>query len=146
MDSSADGDTADQIKTFKTKVGLLLDQGDSELRRRVGNLIQSRGATTLPGRGLASDGPPSPPASIDTDMHTEMPLAFCTMRLQEWSTKRQKNVEYSDRQLSLDPPRWEVTVKVDGTSHTATARTKNQAKHIASKNACEELGIDVSRS
>ncbi|KAI5361732.1 putative double-stranded RNA-binding domain-containing protein [Septoria linicola] len=145
VDSSSDGGTEDMIKTFMTKVGLIVDQGDSDMRRRLSNLIQSRGTSTLPVRGIES-GPPSPPASIDADLHAEIPLAFCTMRLQEWCTKRGKSVEYEGRQLNLDPVRWEMTCKVDGTVHTAHARTKGQAKHIASKNACEELGIDVSRT
>ena len=145
VDSSADGDTGDLVKTFMTKIGVLVDQGDSELRRRLSNLIQSRGRTTLPTYG-SETMPPSPPVSIDADLHSEIPLAFCTMRLQEWCTRQQKSVDYEGRQLSIDPPRWEMTCKVDGQSHTATARTKHQAKHIASKNACEELKIDVSRT
>lgn len=70
-------------------------------------------------------------------------IALYTMVLKEFGDSSGDEPSYSSVQHSLDPPNFEVTVSVQGRVFEGRARTKKQAKHLASQKACQSLGLSI---
>lgn len=66
-----------------------------------------------------------------------------TMTLKELGDESGVSPQYSLETLSLDPPMFKATVSFRDTTVHSTARTKKEAKHQASRQACEQLGLKV---
>ena len=132
-----------QYQIAMTKIGAILDQGDPEIQSKLVQLIQTRGETI----SLVSCSPSRPPNSLSSSdvMETDeiSSIAMYTIRLNEWGAQKRKNMQYDPRHLSLDPPRWEVKINVEGQTYTGRAKTQKLAMHIAAKQAVEELRIDM---
>ncbi|KAF2170531.1 hypothetical protein M409DRAFT_19351 [Zasmidium cellare ATCC 36951] len=128
---------------FMAKLGALLDR-EPETRAKLVHLIQSRGGTVHVNLGPSQTSPPSPPESESSlEAGEGNRMAMYTMKLNEWCMQRGKNMSYDDEQLSVDPPQWQVNVRIEGAIFTGRAKKKANARQIASKQACKELGIKV---
>lgn len=123
-------------------MGAVLER-EPELNQRLVSIIQTRGGTVAINLDPPQALPPSPPGSIDVEMDEGNKIAMFTMKLNEWCTQRAMNMSYDDTQLSVDPPLWQVQVRVEGATFTGRAKKKAKARHIASKQACEALEIHV---
>jgi Double-stranded RNA binding motif len=66
-----------------------------------------------------------------------------TMILKELGDESGVPPKYSLETLSLDPPLFKATVSFRDITFESTARTKKEAKHQASRQACEHLGFKV---
>ncbi|KXT13982.1 hypothetical protein AC579_8848 [Pseudocercospora musae] len=132
----------DLVRTFMTKVGVLMSESSGDMKRRLINLIQSRGISTASVRERLAQAPPSPPSSADEALDGDKPVAIYTMKLQEWSQSKQKSIKWDPKLLSLDPSKWQMTVLIDGSEYSGVAKKQQNAKHIASKNACSDLDSD----
>lgn len=126
---------ASHFELLMTKIGAVLERnGDSHASKRLAGLIETRGAVT----NLQANLPPSP-SSADGDIQ----LPLYTVKLREWCAKKSKSFDSSDQTLGLDPPKFEVIVRVDGEEFTGRARSEQTAKHLAAKEACERFDIEV---
>ncbi|KXS94239.1 hypothetical protein AC578_10097 [Pseudocercospora eumusae] len=143
VESNGDAIKSDLMLTFLTKFGIIMDQGNNAIRQKLCNLIYSRGVSTTTAKERLLHGQISPPLSTDEDMLDEKPLAMYTMRLSEWCQQKQKSINYKADLLSLEPPRWQMTASVDGMTFSGAAKKQQSAKHIASKNACLGLGVEL---
>ena len=126
-----------------TKIGVVLDQGDPEIESKLHKLIQTHGETTSLVSCSLSRPPKSPSSSEVMDMGEISSIAMYTMRLNEWVAQKRKNMQYDQRHLSLDPPRWEVKINLEGQTYTGRGKTQKLAMHIAAKQAVKELRIDM---
>lgn len=126
---------------FTKKAGVILDR-DPDLRSRLASLIQTRRGTISVNLDPAQALPPSPAEAIDPETGDGNRIAMYAIKLNEFCQKDHKSISYDDNQLTVDPPRWQVRVKVDGAALTREAKRKGTARHIASKQACESLRID----
>ena len=70
-------------------------------------------------------------------------IALYTMALKEFGDSSGNEPSYSCVQHTLDPPLFEVTVSVKGRQFGGRAKTKKQAKHLASQKACQRFGISI---
>lgn len=144
---SVPGDTGKnaekQYQIAMTKIGVVLDQGDPEIQSKLNKLIQTRGETTSLESGSLSRPPNSLSSSDVMEIDEISSIAMYTMRLNEWGAQKRKNMKYDPRHLSLDPPRWEVKINVEGQTFTGRAKTQKLAMHIAAKQAVKELRIDM---
>jgi Double-stranded RNA binding motif len=75
------------------------------------------------------------PASVNSAQYT--------MILKELGDESGVAPKYSLEILSLDPPRFKATVSFRDITFESTARTKKEAKHQASRQACEHFGFKV---
>lgn len=125
----------------KTKIGMIMDAGDVETRRKLAQSIQG-GSTTTSTLGLEFESV-SASESVAPHIADSRHLAMYTMRLREWCDQKQKSVRYHHQQLSVLPVKWEAKVSVDGMTFTGAAERRKQADHFASKNACEALGVTL---
>lgn len=125
-----------------TKLGAMLAR-EPEMKTKLVNMVQTRGGTVRvnlsSAQPLRSSSPDSPGSEVDEGSR----IAMYTMKLHEWCAKRGKHMQYDDEQLSVDPPQFQVQVRVEGSMFTGKAKKKTMAKHIASKQACEALDIRV---
>ena len=64
-----------------------------------------------------------------------------TMILKELGDESGVAPKYSLETLSLEPPMFKATVTFRDLTTASTARTKKEAKHQASRQACEQLGF-----
>lgn len=124
-----------------TKLGAILAR-NPELRAKLASMVQTRGGTVRVDMIASQTLPPSPPDSFSLEVDEGNMIARYTSKLIEWCTQKgRNNIAYDDLHLSIDPPQWQVRVNVEGATFTGRAKKKTMAKHIASKQACEELGI-----
>jgi Double-stranded RNA binding motif len=84
----------------------------------------------FPGGDKSSNGTP---ASANSGQYT--------MILKELGDESGVAPNYSLETLSLDPPMFKAVVSFRDTTFESTARTKKEAKHQASRQACEHLGF-----
>ncbi len=70
-------------------------------------------------------------------------IALYTMALKERGDLLGVVPAYIEETLKLSPPTFKVTVKFQDITSQGFGRTKRLAKHEASKNACEFLGLKV---
>ncbi len=68
-------------------------------------------------------------------------LARYTMALQEHGDRHGEAPVYSYQTLSLYPPHFECAVTIQGGSYKSGAKSKKLARHLASREACEALGV-----
>jgi hypothetical protein len=66
-----------------------------------------------------------------------------TMVLKELGDESGEAPRYSLETWSLDPPMFKATLSFQDITFESTARTKKEAKHQASRKACEHLGLKV---
>ena len=128
--------------TFVTKLGAAADQVDSQTRKRLISVIQTRGGTVPATANTEDEIPPSPPSSNDGEIGADTEIAMYTMRLNEWATKRYKSTSFDPKHITVDPPLWEVKLLVEGETFVGRAKKQKSAKHIACKQACDKLQID----
>ncbi|KAK4496859.1 hypothetical protein PRZ48_011308 [Zasmidium cellare] len=128
---------------FLSKLGAVLDR-EPETRVKLVSLVQTRGGTVRVNFNTAQVSPPSPPESTGcSELAEGNKIPMYTAKLYEWCAQKAKNMEYEDEQINIDPPQWQVCVRVEGQTFRGRAKKKINAKHIASKQACEQLGIKV---
>lgn len=125
-----------------TKLGAILAR-EPDLKTRLASMVQTRGGTVRVALNAAPTFPPSSPDASSPEADEGNMIARYTSKLIEWCTQKSKNIAHDDVHLSIDPPQWMVRVNVEGATFTGRAKKKTMAKHIASKQACEELGIRV---
>lgn len=128
---------------FMTKIGALLDQGDGEARQKLAVMIQNRGGT---GDSILRDDkrmPPSAPNAEELAKDKDAQIAMYTMKLNEWCQRKGKSLDFDDKHLSVDPPLWEVKLKVEGFEFSGKGKKRKSAQHIASMKACNQLKIDM---
>ena len=143
------------FRTLVTKLGAIYDTGDARARRSAANIIaydsqgrrrpepsaaipsseNSRSATPR-----ASDSPGTPTGSQG---RVGMELPRYTIALKEYTDCSNSTVQWKDEQISVIPLCWKITAVVDGVEFSATAGNKKEAKHLASRQACESLAIIV---
>jgi hypothetical protein len=68
-------------------------------------------------------------------------IAFCSMALKEHGDKIGVIPNYDVRTISITPPHHLARLTFDGAVFEGKASTKKEARHVASKKACERFGI-----
>lgn len=129
--------------TLVTKIGAILDKEDTALTRKLDALVRSRGVATLAHLQSYDGAPACPPSAGDVDDNGVSHIALYTVKLQEWGARKGKGLSFKEIQTTLDPPRSEVKALVEGMEFMGVGRSKKHARHVASKRACEHLGIEV---
>lgn len=125
-----------------TKLGAMLAR-EPDLRAKLVSMVQTRGGTVRIATNDAHMFTPTPHDSSTSEIDEGNRTAMFTMKLNEWCAQRGKHIQYDDEQLSVDPPQFQVHVRVEGSTFTGKAKKKAKARHIASKQACEALDIRV---
>lgn len=94
-----------------------------------------RGGNTKP--SPEGDGQADPSLEEDTD------LPRYTMVLKEAGDMKGQEPQYHYSQTSLYPPKFEVVLRYGATSYREKATPKKKAKRLASRQACNGLGITL---
>lgn len=119
---------------------------------RTGTPTQKRGLfTTLGGKSplRAEDLDHEPPViempvpSLKRTFDELEDIARYTMALHELATQCSTLLVYEYAQKALFQPLFLCTVTFRGVTYEGEARNKKTAKHIASRNACEAVGLRV---
>lgn len=71
----------------------------------------------------------------------QLDLSRFTTVLKEYGDHIGELPKYTSRPLSQEPPLFKYTVTLKGVKGEGTGRTMKKAKHQASKDACERLGL-----
>lgn len=141
--------------TLVTKLGAIYDTGDAQARMSAARIIEHRvqdrrrpepSAVTSPGdnsRTSTPRAPQSPGTPTGSQRRVDIELPRYTTALKEYADCSNSTVEWKDEQLSVTPLCWKITAVVDGVEFSATAGNKKQAKHLASRQACESLAIVI---
>jgi Double-stranded RNA binding motif len=135
-------------------VGMIMRTGkEKEKRTTISVLRRHPEASTINGRQKAEVPKPKeredrPKVFPRGDKSREVTPASAnnaqyTMILKELGDESGVAPKYSLETLSLDPPMFKSTVSFQDITFESTARTKKEAKHQASRKACEHLGLTV---
>ena len=86
---------------------------------------------------------PNTPAADNITEVGDLDLPRYTSALKEYGD--QQGVAYScpTRQISTMPVRSRCVIQVEGRTYDGVARSKKEAKHLASQQACQLLGIEI---
>lgn len=153
---SADADPVPgDFRTLVTTLGAIYDTGDAQIRRSAVRIIghrvhdrrrQDTSEATQPSGGSRTStpqAPDSPRTPTGSPSRQDIELPRYTTALKEYSDCSNSSVEWKDEQISVTPLCWKMTAVVDGIEFSATAGNKKLAKHLASKQACESLAVEV---
>lgn len=143
------------FRTLVTKLGAIYDTGDAQDRLSAARIIEHRlqdrrrpepSAATSHGdnsRTSTPRAPDSPGTPTGSQGRVDMELPRYTTALKEYTDCSNSTVEWKDEQISVTPLCWKITAVVDTMEFSATAGNKKQAKHLASRQACESLAIVI---
>lgn len=144
---------ARDFQTFVTELAARFLRSDNETRMRLASDVQNstvhaqqwgpsrsvpqaRSASNLGTQGMADA-----PSNSDGDRVVE--AARYTMALKEYGDHNAVSVTWRNELVSLSPVCWKVAAIVDSASFPCTACSTKEAKHLASRMACESLGIEL---
>ena len=142
----------DPHATLLALVGLIIRTGNEDEKRTVISILRRRPeASTIDERQKAELLKPKEREKQTNifpwgDKSCNVTLASAnnaryTMILKELGDESGVSPKYSLETLSLDPPLFKATVSFLDITANSTARTKKEAKHQASRQACEHLGF-----
>ena len=143
------------FRTLVTKLGAIYDTGDAQTRLSAARVIESRlqggrcpePSAAMPlsenSRSSTPRAPDSPGTPTGSQGRVDIELPRYTTALKEYTDCSDSTVEWKDEQISVTPLCWKITAVVDGVGFSATAGNKKEAKHLASRQACESLAIVV---
>jgi len=126
-----------------TKIGAILDQGDSGTRQKLAIMIQNYAIADFKVDLDQTMLPPSPLSRDELALDNDQQIAMYTMKLNEWGQRKNKSIHFEPKHKTVDPPLWEVELRVEGLVFIGRAKEKKRAQHIASKQAYQELKIDM---
>lgn len=143
------------FRTLVTKLGAIYDTGDAQTRLSAARIIaydpQGRRhpepSAVIPSSENSRSATPRAPDSSGTPTGSQdrvgMELPRYTIALKEYTDCSNSTVQWKNEQISVIPLCWKITAVVDGVEFSATAGNKKEAKHLASRQACESLAIIV---
>lgn len=143
------------FRILVTKLGAIYDTGDAQTRFSAARIIaydpqgrrrQGPSAATPSSENSPSAtprAPDSPGTPTGRQGRVDIELPRYTIALKEYTDCSRSTVEWKDEQISVTPLCWKITAVVDGVEFSATAGNKKEAKHLASRQACESLAIIV---
>lgn len=154
--SSADaGIVLGGFRTLVTKLGAIYDTGDAQTKLSAARIIEYKvqgrrrpePSAAMPSsensRSSTPRAPDSPGTSTGSQGRVDIELPRYTIALNEFTGCSNSTVKWKDEQISVTPLCWKITAIVDGVEFSATAGNKKEAKHLASRQACESLAIIV---
>jgi hypothetical protein len=123
--------------------------GERDLEMLIGGEISSNERDTVPANGsTAARGDQLPgghqavaPSSLN--IASDMQVAHYSMALKEYGDKVGRESRYDFEPCSTHPSLFTARVHVNGSQYEGMARTKKQAQHLASRAACQAIGITV---
>lgn len=135
-------------------VGMIIRSGnEKETRAMISILRRHSEASTINGRQKAEVPKPKEredrtkvlPGGDTSRKVTPVSAnsAQYTMILKELGDESGVAPKYSLETLSMDPPLFKAQVSFRDITFESTARTKKEAKHRASRQACEHLGVKI---
>lgn len=144
---------------FAMGLGMAYSAGDEEKKNKVLQVVRSgrfdgrssHGSTLREppeiGRGANEGGaPPDIPLPGDVTEIDDPDLPRYTSALKEYGDQRGQAYSWPTRQISTTPVRFRCIIRMDGRTYDGVARSKKQAKHLASREACQDLNIEIQES
>ena len=137
---------------FLSLMGSVVRQGSESERRAVNATLRTSGATTSSvqhGRPKTSvqlqqpQGDQDLQASSSTNASDMPDIALYTMALKERGDQQRVTPLYTEQTVKLAPPTFRVAVEFQGNTFEAWGSSKKEAKHEASKKACNHLGLKI---
>lgn len=124
--------------------------GERDLEMLIGGEISSNGRETVPANestaawGDELPGRHQAVAPSNLSVASDMQVAHYSMALKEYGDKVGRESRYEFEPSSTHPSFFTARVLVNGSQYEGMeARTKKQAQHLASKAACQAIGITV---
>ena len=94
-------------------------------------------------RGGSRKPPPECDGLVDLSLEEDPDLPRYTVLLKENGDMKGQEPQYHFSQTSLYPPMFEVVLRYGAISYRGKATSKKKAKHLASIQACNDLGITL---
>jgi hypothetical protein len=123
--------------------------GERDLEILIGGETSSNERDTIPANGsTAARGDQLPGrhqavAPSNLNIASDMQVAHYSMALKEYGDKIGREPRYDFEPSSTHPSFFTARVHVNGSQYEGTARKKKQAQHLASRAACQGIGITV---
>ena len=137
---------------FISLTGSIIRQGSDTEKRAVDEVLRTGKITEPPVRPRKRNDQGCTPqqnkgeylrnTTRDNQLDT-LDIARYTMILKERGDKVGAAPLYTEQTLTLVPPNFKVTVEFENKSFEGFGSTKKQAKHEASKQACDYLSLDT---
>jgi len=143
------------FRTLVTKLGAIYDASDAQTKLSAARIIAYNSqsgrrpgpSSAMPpsenSRSSTPRAPDSPGTPTGSQGRVDIELPRYTIALNEYIDCSDSTAKWKGEQISVTPLCWKITAIVDGVEFSATAGNKKEAKHLASRQACESLAIIV---
>nr|OQO28656.1 hypothetical protein B0A51_04767 [Rachicladosporium sp. CCFEE 5018] len=141
---------------FATRLAMAYSTGGEATKKRIVQVVRngrldgpSGHASTLheplKTEPSVNEGTASPAMDMpDSEAQIEDPnLPRYTSALKEYGDRRGVAYSWPTRQISTMPVTFRCTIQMDGRTCSGVARSKKEAKHLASQKACQHLRIEI---
>ena len=139
---------------FTTFLGSVYDGPGREMNGAISAIVQ-RGYSNVHADVRTSMAPPGQPQSpqhptlpaldenYDGFQTNDANMPRYTTALKEYGDRRELMISWSTKQISMMPIKFRCVAQIEDRVFNGTAGNKREAKHIASREACNALGISL---
>lgn len=155
-DDTVENRSSNEFFEFATRLGRAYSAAGETMKKRIGQVIRNGGHDGPSGHGSTlhgsletqpsvNEGAASPDIDILNGVaQIEDPnLPRYTSAQKEYGDRRRVAYSWPTRQISAMPVTFRCTVQMDRRSWSGVAKSKNEAKHLASQQACQHLRIEI---